>query len=502
MGFLGNVLLSDWSWTQYPFHALAEGMGAFCAFVLVGMLLILRAYGQLAPHYLWVLCALIGMGILDLFHAATYAGPLFVWLHSMASLVGGAFFACVWLPDSITRRRWVQSLPSAMMLAALLLGVGSVAYPGMVPAMLNEQGFTPLAKAINMLGGLGFLVASVRFGSYKGDMRSGATLAFANHCLIFGIAGLLFERSVLWDFNWWLWHALRLMAYAIVLAYFFNLYKESQKKLRESHDELERRVKQRTTELQGSETRSRAYAAELARSNRELQDFAYVSSHDLQEPLRKIQAFGDRLNAHYADVLDAQGQDYLRRMQSAAARSQELINALLAYSRVTTKGQPFASVDLAKLAGEVLDDLEVRIEKSGGVVALGDLPVIDGDASQLRQLLQNLIGNALKYHPEGAPPYVEVTANIKERPPSGELCELTVADRGIGFDEKYLDRIFTPFQRLHGRGEYEGTGMGLAICKKIVSRHGGTITAESAPGRGARFLVELPAKHPAGEERP
>jgi signal transduction histidine kinase len=258
--------------------------------------------------------------------------------------------------------------------------------------------------------------------------------------------------------------------------------------------ELERR---RRSELQ-----AQAFTRELERSNRELQDFAYVASHDLQEPLRKIQAFGDLLRSGYGESLPAEARDFVERMQNAARRMHVLINDLLTFSRVTTKGKPFAPVDLNQIAREVMGDLEVRLKQSGGSVDVGDLPTIDADATQMRQALQNLIGNALKFRRPEEPPVVKVSASqVSDQDLSsgnggapGDLCVLTVEDNGIGFDEKYLDRIFTPFQRLHARGDYEGTGMGLAVCRRIAERHGGSITARSAPGRGSTFSITLPVK--------
>lgn len=234
----------------------------------------------------------------------------------------------------------------------------------------------------------------------------------------------------------------------------------------------------------------RDFMVRLQQSNRELEDFAYVASHDLQEPLRKIQAFGERLRRKYGDVLNEEGRDSLERMHAAARRMQTLINDLLAFSRVTTKARPFVRVDLGVIAREVVHDLEVRIQQLDGRVEIGELPSIDADPLQMRQLLQNLIGNALKFHRDGVPPVVTVggTANLMR-------AEIVVADNGIGFDEKYADRIFTMFERLHGRGAYEGTGIGLAICRKIAHRHGGEIRAESAPGAGSKFTVVLPVHH-------
>ncbi len=247
-----------------------------------------------------------------------------------------------------------------------------------------------------------------------------------------------------------------------------------------------------------SEAKLRQFTTQLERSNRELQDFAYVASHDLQEPLRKIVVFGERLKEQGAGKLDEQSTDYLDRMQKAAARMQTLINDLLSFSRVTTKARPFVQVDLAEVARDVVTDLEGRIELVKGRVELGTLPTIDAEALQMRQLLQNLIGNALKFRRPEAPPVVKVEAQIIPNPavPNEKLCRLTVSDNCIGFDEKYLDRIFNVFQRLHTRNEYEGTGMGLAIVRKIALYHGGDITAKSKPGQGSTFILTIPANHP------
>jgi PAS domain S-box-containing protein len=260
--------------------------------------------------------------------------------------------------------------------------------------------------------------------------------------------------------------------------------------------------------LRHSEEKLREFSAQLERSNRELQDFAYVASHDLQEPLRKIVVFGERLKEKSGETLGADSRDYLERMQKAASRMQTLINDLLAFSRVTSKARPFKPVNLDEIAREVVNDLEGRIEQVKGRVELGKFPVIEAEELQMRQLLQNLIGNALKFSkPEGTP-VVKVEAQMIWYPPpqagpgapAQELCRLTVSDNGIGFDEKYLDRIFNVFQRLHTRNEYEGTGMGLAIARKIVLYHGGDITAKSKPGEGTTFIVTLPVTHPKKQE--
>lgn len=247
------------------------------------------------------------------------------------------------------------------------------------------------------------------------------------------------------------------------------------------------------TERKAAEITLQLFTKKLQRSNQELQDFASVASHDLQEPLRKIQAFGDLLVREYGSVLPEPGQEYLKRMQNAAGRMQVLINDLLAFSRVTTKAQPFVPINLQRVVQEVLSDLEVKIQQVNGQVEVGDLPTIDADPLQMRQLFQNLLSNSLKFNRPDQPPLISLQARLVQAPTEAiELCEIWVQDNGIGFEEKYLDRIFTVFQRLHYRNEYEGTGVGLAICRKIAERHGGSITATSKLGEGATFIVTLP----------
>jgi PAS domain S-box-containing protein len=247
-------------------------------------------------------------------------------------------------------------------------------------------------------------------------------------------------------------------------------------------------IRYEITQRKNAEDQLRVYADRLERSNRELQDFASIAAHDLQEPLRKIQAFGDRLQTTFKSELAAEGQDYLNRMLTSARRMRALIDDLLTYSRVTTQAKPFEPTDLNQVVRDVLSDLEIRIEQAGGKVEVGPLPSLKADASQMHQLFQNLIANALKFHRPGEAPRVSVSAARE----AGAWL-ISVSDQGIGFEEKYLEKIFTIFQRLHGKQEYEGTGVGLAVCRRIAERHGGSITARSELGRGATFEIRLPA---------
>lgn len=241
-------------------------------------------------------------------------------------------------------------------------------------------------------------------------------------------------------------------------------------------------------------------AEKLERSNRELQDFAYVASHDLQEPLRKIQAFGSRLKAKITIPLDQQTQEYLERMLNAASRMQRLVEDLLAYSRVTTKPHPFSRIELGHVIAEVLSDLEIQIERNKATVDVGELPSIEADENQIKELFQNLISNAIKYRKIETTPIVKITSKIynpdlllESKHP--KLCQISVQDNGLGFDMKYAERIFGMFERLHGRNEYDGSGIGLAICRKIAERHGGRIEVSSQEGVGSTFIVFLPYSH-------
>ncbi|EFK09505.1 CheR methyltransferase, SAM binding domain protein [delta proteobacterium NaphS2] len=265
----------------------------------------------------------------------------------------------------------------------------------------------------------------------------------------------------------------------------------AEEELRKSRDELEQRVQERTAELAKMNEEQQNNMILLEQNNRELEDFAHVASHDLQEPLRKIQTFADRLISINSETMNDKTRDYVQRMQRAAERMRDLLQDLLQYSLLTSAQEPFTRFSLKKPVEEAVTDLGVLCEEVQGRVEIGPLPDVFGDRVQMRQLFQNLISNGLKYRDE-QPPVVHVYEYPSD---SQEFLEVHVKDNGIGFDEPYLSKIFKPFQRLHGNNaKYSGTGMGLAICRKIVERYGGTITAKSTPGHGATFIVKLPRK--------
>tara|TARA_R110002153_G_scaffold200514_2_gene353868 strand:+ start:425 stop:1921 length:1497 start_codon:yes stop_codon:yes gene_type:complete len=269
-----------------------------------------------------------------------------------------------------------------------------------------------------------------------------------------------------------------------------RIERQNRERLEYQNEVLADKVQARTTEL-------KLYSEELKRSNRELEDFAFVASHDLQEPLRKIRAFGDRLRSNYAQRLDEKGDDYINRMHNAAERMSDLINDLLEFSRITTRGKDFVKVDLNDTVATIIDDLEIAINESDAQISLCTLPIIDADPSQMYQLLLNLISNAVKFKKAGGAvqisfSYQLVDAIEGQHQISEKWHLITITDNGIGFAQEYADKIFSPFQRLHSRDEYKGTGIGLAVCRRIVERHHGQISAQSAAGLGAKFIIRLP----------
>lgn len=240
-----------------------------------------------------------------------------------------------------------------------------------------------------------------------------------------------------------------------------------------------------------AEEELRLHTAKVEAVNRELQEFAFVASHDLQEPLRKIQTFADRLRSLLGNKLDETAKDYFSRMENSARRMQHLIRDLLKYSLVASKHEPFSEINLNEVVEEVAQIFDLTLNQMGGKLEIAQLPIIEADGTQMKQLFQNLIGNALKFQHGNEKPAVKVYSKYGGK----NVCRIFFEDNGIGFEETYLDRIFAPFQRLHSHNEYSGTGIGLSICRKIVEHHGGSIRAHSKPGAGSTFVVSLPVRH-------
>lgn len=295
------------------------------------------------------------------------------------------------------------------------------------------------------------------------------------------------------------------------VAVFIDLHRKNQQlveqeqKLKAINKSLENEVSERKTSEEMVQLLNRQLLGNitlLESANRELDRFAFMASHDLQEPLRKIRTFSDLLSLKFKDALDSDATAYIKRIQNAAERMQTLIKDILAFSRVSNEKETFVSSDLNLIIQEALADLEVPIREKHAEIIIETLPVIDVNPGLIGPLFFNLVGNALKYSKKDVPPMIHIHSEIRTQSPGGqpeyvtEQCFITIRDNGIGFDQVYADQVFEMFRRLHVGKDFEGTGIGLALCKKIVEKHNGTISAISEPEKGSVFTVSLPVRQP------
>ena len=288
------------------------------------------------------------------------------------------------------------------------------------------------------------------------------------------------------------------------VAVFIDLHRKNQQlveqeqRLKAINKSLEKEINERKTSEEMVQQLNRQLLDNISlleSANRELDRFAFMASHDLQEPLRKIRTFSDLLTMKFKDALDGDAVTYIKRIQNAAERMQTLIKDILAFSRVSNEKETFISSDLNVIVQEALNDLEGTIRDKQAQIDIVELPTIDVNPGLIGPLFFNLVGNALKYSKKEEPPQIEIRSEIRTITSGNDQlqqCLITIRDNGIGFDQIYADQVFEMFRRLHVGKEFEGTGIGLALCKKIVEKHNGTITARSEPGKGSVFTVSLP----------
>ncbi len=489
------------------FHSLAEIFS-----VLVAGSIFVIAWNTrhiLDGGYLLLLgTAYLFVGIIDITHALTYKGmgvfPGFdsnpatqLWISARYMESLSLLAAPLFIGRKVDAGRAVAlySIVTAVLLLSIFGGVFPDCY-------IEGVGLTPFKKASEYIICLILLASGMLIVAKRSELDGrvcvflilsvivtiASELSFTSYVSVYGLANMVGHLLKVLSF-YLLYKAITETGLVKPYGLLFRNMKKSEDELRKARDELEKRVEERTAELAEANAELKAYASKLESLNRELREFAFVASHDLQEPLRKIQVFADLLNRNDGTALSEQGRDFLVRMRKSAGRMRELISVLLDYSRAAEESEPLSVVDLGAIAREAAEDLQMLIESKGATVEISTLPNAEADSVLMRQLFQNLLSNALKYSKEGDHPEVRVYSS----PTDEGFCRICVEDNGIGFDEQYLGKIFAPFQRLHGRGgQYTGAGMGLAICRKIVERHQGTITARSAPGRGSTFVVTIP----------
>lgn len=482
---LSKTWLVDSTFEHELLHTAAEVAGGLIALWVAYILFSLERRAAGTTYNVWIGGALIAMGILDILHAIVHDRQQFVWLHTAATFAGGLLFMAVILPKEwqrLVRPVW----PWAVILGITTVGLLSILNPAFTPKMLAGAEFTWWAINLHLLGGLFFFAAATRLITTYWETKNVDDLLFGLHCAFFGGAAVLFESSEMWDLTWWEWHLLRLMAYAVALWFVMRTEADLQRSLDAMTKYLEdvthglrSRVEEMTQEL-------RSKNADLERSNRDLQQFAYVASHDLQEPLRAVAGYCQLLDQELAETLEGDKRQYLRHAVEGAKRMQTLVDSLLEYSRVESRGRPMQPCKMQDAVEHAERMLQVAIQETDAVIEIGELPTVLADEEQIVRLFLNLLSNAIKFRGESQP-----SIQIRAKEENDEWL-FSVTDRGVGFDPEHESRIFVIFQRLHTRQRYPGTGLGLALCKRIVERHGGTIWARSEPGSGSAFYFTLP----------
>ena len=506
LGFAIARLFPEWRLDHYPIHSMVESVGSLAAITVATLMIVMVNHRQLAHSYIWVACALIGMGILDGFHAVLHAGISFVWLHSVATMVGGVVFALVWIPEgwmNLLRRR---ALIACSIIFSLLLGALSIAAPEFLPAMVVDGKFSLTSKLLNVVGGIGFLIGTAYFvhdylqPNKKSTLRrQGEDVVFANHCLLFGIAGLLFESSHIWDAGWWWWHILRLGAYLIALVYFFYLFKLQQDLLRASkaqllsvNEQLEQRVEKRTRELKEQTLVLDKALANAREATRVKSEFLANMSHEIRTPMNGILGMLTLLKD--SDNLDDEQYD---RLNTALVSSESLLvilNDILDFSKIESGklGLEYHDFDLRQAIEDTVLLFAQKADEKG-VEVLADLTAYDskklviGDSTRFRQILSNLLGNAVKFTEQG-----EIVVRVLKPAPAtqGKLkIKVEVCDTGIGIPSSAQLQIFDSFRQADGSTtrKFGGTGLGLTISSQLVKLMGGEIGVTSEPGKGSTF---------------
>lgn len=487
-----DLLLPNFTWNYHLFHVLLEGGGAIIAFILALTIFNLIQSDRLSNNYFWLVLSFLSMGILDLAHSQTHPGQAFVWLHSSATLIGGLLASCIWLPASYLKTFNKNLLIYFVIAIAILFSISSILYPEMTWAMLDsKQQFTIAAKMLNTIGGLGFIVAWCYFCLEYFRKQRSSSYYFSNNYILFGLAGLLFELSALWDGNWWLWHVLRALAYLLLMVFFALKYAQDIKKLARINHEL----------LVAKE------AAEAA--NKSKSEFLANMSHELRTPMHGVLSYANIGLKRLTTSTPENNQRYFNNIKSSADRLLFLLNDLLDLAKLESGKMDinFSQSTLKSITESCVAEQQVRLQELQQTIHY--LPDnIDGagifDEIRIGQVITNLLSNAIKYNHEGekidimichASLYHKTSAHNDKKFTIPALL-FSIRDYGIGIPDKDLTMIFEKFQQASNAklSTTKSTGLGLSICREIILLHKGRIWAENHPEGGITFSFIIPAE--------
>ena len=492
LGFVLSSNFSDWRWIHYPFHSAVESVGSLSALFIATLMVLMVRHNNLPRYYIWVACALIIMGLLDGFHAVLHAGISFVWLHSVATMLGGLTFAAIWSSETWLTAKRQNLLIILFISTSVIIGLFSISFPHLLPDMIIQGEFSTLAKVLNISGGIGFLVGSSYFiyhrvknkNIHSNKQHKNEDLVFANHCLLFGIAGILFESSVIWDAGWWWWHVLRLIAYLVVLIYFLTLFKEQQDllnsnkiELSNANKHLEQRVYDRTKELE--------------KANQAKSEFLSSMSHELRTPMNAILGFGQLLDID--ENLHSEHRTSVNEILQAGHHLLELINEVLDLSKIE-EGKlevKIEDINISKIIADSLATLEPLAKQDNIQLINNSLSEIDyvvrADKLRFKQVFINLISNAIKYNNKDGKVFINIDVSDNKK------IRISIKDTGPGIDKEKQEKLFIPFERLGYEGNtVEGAGIGLVLSKKLMELMNGNIGMYSIPTEGSTFYIEFP----------
>ncbi len=475
-----NAYIPEWRLENESLHAMMESLGG-CLALTLGSVLLLSFKNSKNKDYPWIACALFSMGTLDIFHASEALGKLFVWYHSTAHFAGGLFFSMVLLPEAWKDKVKTGPLLLATLTGTLVFGAGSLLAENSVPAMVLNGHFTPLARLLNISGGIGFLLAAYHFFFKARKKNEPGDFLFAIHTTLFGVAGILFEMSVLWNGSWWLWHFLRLVAYLTGFVFAVKQFIDQADMVQQAKSRLE------ATIVDLEEARSRAEKASQAKSR-----FLAQMSHELRTPLNSILGFSQLLILK-KQHLDSDQLHQIKHIEKSGELLLGLITDILDFSKIEEGKQEvfLEPVSLIEIVQETLEAMKPIANRSE-VTLNYDLDNwkhlrVHADKFRLKQVLFNLVSNGIKYNvPSGT---VDLTCKQEK---GKDRFTLMVTDTGRGIPEEDLDKVFEPFERLAmSNTAIPGSGIGLTISKKLVEMMQGSLTIKSRVNQGTTFFITL-----------